>query len=105
MSHEPNGRVTTMRASVYDRYGSPDVLELRDVPTPTCSDDHLLVRVRAAAANPFDWHLLRGDPYLVHLAMGLGKPRRAKILGSDVAGVVEIEIGRASCRERVSSVV
>jgi len=78
-----------MKAIAYDRYGSPDVLELRDVPTPTCNDDHVLVRIRAAAANPFDWHLLRGDPYLVHLAMGLRKPRRAMILGSDVAGVVE----------------
>ncbi len=78
-----------MRAVVYDSYGSPDVLELRSVAIPTIEPDQLLVRVRAAGLNPFDWHYLRGLPYLVRLVNGLRRPRASSVIGSDMAGVVE----------------
>lgn len=78
-----------MKAFVYDRYGSPDILELKEVDRPTVADEQLLVRVRAAGINPYDWHLLRGDPYLVRMVGGLRRPRKATIAGSDIAGVVE----------------
>jgi NADPH:quinone reductase-like Zn-dependent oxidoreductase len=56
---------TTMKAIVYDRYGSPDVLELRDVEKPVAADDEVLVRVHATSVNPVDWHTMTGWPYLV----------------------------------------
>ncbi len=78
-----------MKAIVYERYGSPDVLELKDIDRPVVKDDEVLVRVRAASANPHDWHFMRGLPYLVRMISGLRKPRKASVPGVDVAGQVE----------------
>jgi NADPH:quinone reductase-like Zn-dependent oxidoreductase len=85
-----------MRAIVQDRYGSPDVLELREVEEPLVPDQGVLVRVRAAAVNAYDWHVMRGDPYLARPAMGLRRPR-ARIRGRDFAGRVEA-VGREVTR-------
>jgi NADPH:quinone reductase-like Zn-dependent oxidoreductase len=79
-----------MKAIVYNRYGSPDVLRFEDVETPRVEADQVLVRIMAAAPNPWDWHFMRGEPYLVRLLAGLRRPRRPTIPGSDVAGVVEV---------------
>jgi NADPH:quinone reductase-like Zn-dependent oxidoreductase len=78
-----------MKAIVYERYGSPDVLELKEVEKPTPKDDEVLVKVHAASLNAYDWHLLRADPFLVRI-MGGGflKPKN-KIPGADIAGRVE----------------
>jgi NADPH:quinone reductase-like Zn-dependent oxidoreductase len=78
-----------MKAIVYTEYGSPDVLQFKEVAKPTPKDDEVLIRVRAASANAADWHLLRGKPFLMRL-MGYGflKPKNT-ILGADVAGRVE----------------
>ncbi|WP_406835538.1 NAD(P)-dependent alcohol dehydrogenase [Streptomyces sp. AHU1] len=81
-----------MKAIAQDRYGSPDVLELREVDAPVVADDGVLVRVRAAAVNARDWHLMRGDPYLARLGLGLSGPK-TKIRGTDFAGLVEA-VGR-----------
>lgn len=79
----------TMRAIVRDRYGPPAVLRLEQIPVPTPGAGDVLVRVRAASVNAGDWHILRADPFLVRLAVGgLFRPRH-RVLGSDVAGVVE----------------
>lgn len=51
-----------MKAIVYRRYGSPDVLELADIDAPEVADDGVLVRVRAASVNALDWHRMRGQP-------------------------------------------
>ncbi|MGX1612980.1 NAD(P)-dependent alcohol dehydrogenase [Micromonospora chalcea] len=77
-----------MRAIVQDRYGPPETLTLADVDTPVPAADEVLVRVEAAALNAYDWHVMRGDPRLSRLALGLGRPR-ARIRGRDVAGRVE----------------
>ena len=77
-----------MRALVYRRYGGPDVLELADVPQPQPREREVLVRVHAASVNAADRVLLRGEPFLVRLGMGLPRPRHP-ILGFDVAGRVE----------------
>ncbi|HEV7647229.1 MAG TPA: NAD(P)-dependent alcohol dehydrogenase [Actinophytocola sp.] len=80
-----------MKAITQDRYGPPDVLELTDVDRPVAADDEVLVRVHAAAINAYDWHIMRGDPYVARLAgpnLGLGRPKRT-IRGRDVAGRVE----------------
>jgi NADPH:quinone reductase-like Zn-dependent oxidoreductase len=79
---------TTMKAIVRERYGSPDVLELRDIEKPALDDDSMLVRVRAASINAYDWHMLRGSPYLVRMMAGLRKPKSGA-MGMDVAGQVE----------------
>lgn len=81
-----------MKAIVYEEYGPPDVLELKEVEKPTPKDDEVLVKVHAAAANAADRHLLRGDPFLFRLMFGLLKPK-TKILGADIAGRVEA-VGR-----------
>jgi NADPH:quinone reductase-like Zn-dependent oxidoreductase len=49
-----------MKAIVYERYGSPDVLEVRDIEVPSVSDDGVLVRIRAASTSPYDGHFMRG---------------------------------------------
>ena len=78
-----------MKAIVYTKYGSPDVLQLTDVEKPSPKDNEVLIEVHAASANAADWHLLRADPVLVRL-MGGGLLRpKYKILGADVAGRVE----------------
>lgn len=76
-----------MKAVVYERYGTPDDLELREVEEPTPADDEVLVEVRAASLNSWDWDLLRGEPWIVRVD-GLFKPKR-NILGCDIAGEVE----------------
>jgi NADPH:quinone reductase-like Zn-dependent oxidoreductase len=79
-----------MKAIRFDHYGSPDVLELRDVDIPAVGDDELLVRVRAASVNPLDWHFMRGMPYAVRLIAGLARPKAStRKLGADMAGTVE----------------
>ena len=77
-----------MKAIVNETYGSPDVLQLKEVPMPTPKHGEVLVKIIAAAANAADWHLLRPDPFLVRLEMGLFKPNKT-ILGGDIAGIVE----------------
>jgi NADPH:quinone reductase-like Zn-dependent oxidoreductase len=64
---------------------------LREVGSPVVGDDGVLIRVRAASVNPYEWHFMRGEPYLARLQMGL-KPRTGR-LGVDVAGTVEA-VGR-----------
>jgi NADPH:quinone reductase-like Zn-dependent oxidoreductase len=81
-----------MKAMVNMKYGPPDVLELAEVEKPTPKDDEVLLKVHAASVNPADWHLLRGDPYIARLQLGLRKPKN-RVLGCDVAGRVEA-VGR-----------
>lgn len=88
-----------MKAVVYERYGSPDVLELRDIPIPEIGDNDVLVRIRAGGANPFDWHYMRGLPYIMRFVLGLRRPKSGSILGSDMAGVVEA-VGKTATRFR-----
>src|SRR5579859_342554 len=77
-----------MQAIVNKQFGSPDVLELREIEKPVLGNDGVLVRVRAASVNPLDWHFVRGQPYFGRVAMGLRRPK-AIIRGVDVAGHVE----------------
>ena len=78
-----------MRAAVRDRFGSPaQVVEIRDVETPTPGPGELLVRVEAAGANIADWYGVTGLPYAGRVAMGLRRPKTSEI-GVDYAGRVE----------------
>src|SRR5947207_3963989 len=79
-----------MKAIVQERFGPPDVLQLVDTDSPEAGAGEVLVRVHAAALNPYDWHILRGDPLIARLMgeVGLTKPK-ARVAGIDAAGVVE----------------
>ena len=77
-----------MKAIVLSEYGSSDVLQLREVATPTPKDDEVLVKVHAASVNDWDWCLMRGTPFFIRLLCGLLQPK-IKILGVDVAGKVK----------------
>ncbi len=81
-----------MKGIVYSNYGSPDVLKCEELEKPTPRDDEVLIKVRAASVNPFDWHFMRGTPYFVRILAGLRKPKDTR-LGVDVAGQVEA-VGR-----------
>ena len=76
-----------MRAAVYDRYGSPEVLRIEDVPVPSPEPNQVLVRIAATSINLSDWECLRGSPMYARIG-GLRRPGR-RILGSDIAGYVE----------------
>ena len=77
-----------MKAMIYEEYGSPDVLDLKEIAKPVAKNDEILIKVHAASVTPLDWHFLTGTPYIARLMAGLLKPKR-KVLGTDVAGVVE----------------
>ncbi len=77
-----------MKAAILDRYGPPDVVELREIDRPAPADDEVLVRVRAASVNPADWYGMTGTPYVGRAEMGLRKPKSNR-LGTDFAGTVE----------------
>ena len=77
-----------MKAMVQDRYGSADVLELRDLPDPVVGDNDVLIRVHAAGCGPDVWHLMTGKPYFARLSVGLAKPK-GRVRGWDVAGTIE----------------
>jgi NADPH:quinone reductase-like Zn-dependent oxidoreductase len=87
-----------VKAALRDRYGSPDVVELRDVDRPLPANDQVLVRVRAASVNRADLDGLKPRPALARLFMGLSAPRNHRV-GIDVAGVVE-SIGAGVTRFR-----
>jgi NADPH:quinone reductase-like Zn-dependent oxidoreductase len=89
-----------MKAIVYYKYGSPDVLEFKEIEKPSPKDNEVLVKVHAASANPADWHLMRAEPFLARLENGLLKPKNTR-LGADVAGRVEA-IGRNVTQFQVS---
>jgi len=77
-----------VKAIVYCDYGLADRLKLEDIEKPIPEAGQILVKVRAAAANPLDWHYLRGTPYVMRLGAGLRRPSEIR-LGVDYSGVVE----------------
>jgi NADPH:quinone reductase-like Zn-dependent oxidoreductase len=91
-----------MKAIVQDRYGSADILELRDIDVPGVGSDDVLLRVRAASAHIGDWHTMTGLPYLIRIVvpdLGLRAPK-VRVRGMDVAAGVEavgkdVEAGHA----------
>lgn len=78
-----------MKAISYERYGSPDELRVTQVPRPTPGPGQVLVRIEATSLNSLDRRMLRADPFLVRLTNGLFRPTKRRVLGADIAGVIE----------------
>jgi NADPH:quinone reductase-like Zn-dependent oxidoreductase len=96
-SLEPAGAGNrTMRAIAQDMYGSPDVLELREIDKPRAEENEVLVKVLAASVNPADWHSMRAKPFFSRFTLGMLRPKH-KILGVDIAGRIE-EVGSGVTR-------
>ncbi len=76
-----------MKAAVYIKYGSPDVLEIKEIEKPSPKEDEILVKIHASSVNNWDWDRLTGRPYLYRLLSGIMKPT-LQVLGADVAGTV-----------------
>ena len=79
-----------MKAIVYSRFGSPDVLELREIDQPRVGEGAVLVRVRAVSVNPADWYLMTGTPWVARAQMGLRGPKTGR-LGVDLAGLTALQ--------------
>ncbi|MEV6175936.1 NAD(P)-dependent alcohol dehydrogenase [Streptomyces sp. NPDC052015] len=78
-----------MKAMLQERFGPPETLRLADIDRPEAGTGQVLVRVRAASLNPYDWHMLRGDPYVARLMGGVGLTRpKCRVAGIDAAGEV-----------------
>jgi NADPH:quinone reductase-like Zn-dependent oxidoreductase len=94
---------TRMKAALYRCYGPPEVVKLEETAKPVPKDNQVLIRVRAASVNPYDWHFMRGSPYLVRLLVGVGTPKDPR-LGVDFAGTIEA-VGKDVKRFRVGDEV
>jgi NADPH:quinone reductase-like Zn-dependent oxidoreductase len=79
---------TTMKAVVHEKYGPPEVLELRAVEKTELADDGVVVRVRAASVNRLDWYAVTGTPWIARPMTGLRRPK-TRLIGVDFAGTVE----------------
>ena len=82
-----------MKAIVYTKYGSPDVLQVKEVEKPKPKDDEVLIKIHAASINSWDWDMLTGRPFEYRLFSGILNPTKTKILGCDIAGRIEA-VGR-----------
>ncbi len=93
-----------MKAIVYHTYGSPDVLRLEETKTPIPDEDEVLVSVHSVSINSWDWDMLTGRPYEYRFFSGLLKPKRKKIHGCDIAGIVKA-VGKNVSKFRVGDAV
>ena len=93
-----------MKAVVYHSYGSPEVLQLTNLPMPLVGDDSILVQVINTSVTAGDWRLRKADPFLARIFNGLFRPRRIKILGFELSGIIT-ETGKNVTKFQVGEAV
>ena len=89
------GDTPRMHAIVRRCYGGSEALSYEQIAKPVPRDNQVLVRVRAASVNPYDWHMVTGKPYILRLGSGIGAPEHTRV-GADFAGVVETVGGKVT---------
>ena len=97
------GDAVRMKAIMSRCYGPPSVLTLEEVAKPVLAENQILVKVHAAGVNPLDWHTMRGEPYVMRLSSGFGRPKDVTV-GVDFSGTVEA-VGAQVTRFKVGDAV